>query len=296
MSGLALLGSLGALFGQAKMNQGYNDRAEILAQKQNAWNEKMIDKQNAYNSPANMRTLMENAHVNPDMMYSGGNLSSFGQTAAPTAAPVNQAEPVNVGDAIKTGFDALESLYRAGGQKISNKNMQRQFDDAHAQVTANVKSLQKSIDKFNSDISLASKQGEKIDIENKFNNMRYAIENGLKNGSYEVYNPISHKMEKLSYLGVMMQKFSQEHEKFMSHMRNDKRMLDDLFDNIADIVKGEVDAKKLVSANLDRINFDMTQDQAFSKTIDDLTGQGDKAKMIGIALEFVRDYLLSGKK
>ena len=81
----SLVGPVLSYFGQERTNEA---NAELVEQNQQ-WQEKMIDKQNEYNSPANQMQRLKDAGINPATFgMASGNLASGNLSGSPNASPV----------------------------------------------------------------------------------------------------------------------------------------------------------------------------------------------------------------
>lgn len=87
---------------QMKFQQAENQRARewqaAQADKQNAWNLEMWNRQNQYNSPIEQMARLKAAGLNPDLMYSNGNAAGIGASAHPAAS--SGSSPVADGAAL----------------------------------------------------------------------------------------------------------------------------------------------------------------------------------------------------
>lgn len=183
-SPLSLLGGLGDLAGGvfgSIMNyrsQKKANEANIRMMHENqAWQEKMMHLQNAYNSPAQQMLRLSKAGLNPNLIY--GQMGDQ-TSASPQAVEQPTLYPENIGDvgsafsgAIQTSLDkSLEYRYKQEeirGLEIQNNikskelgnydryilNLNRQFDDIHnesVEMLAKIKqdtATQKAIEDLN---------------------------------------------------------------------------------------------------------------------------------------------------
>lgn len=87
-----------------KMQQKQFEQQQSLYDKQFQQQRQMIAEQNAYNSPANQRKLLEEAGLNPMLMYQNGTSNSIQSDVA--RPEVAQAPlPIGAGSAIAAGID-----------------------------------------------------------------------------------------------------------------------------------------------------------------------------------------------
>lgn len=99
-----LRGGLG-MYGQYKTNQS-NER---IAMMNNLFNERMIDKMNAYNTPKAQLERMLEAGLNPYLMYSSGNVGN--QSGHVTAEGYSYESPLSVGARIMDVSSGISSIY-----------------------------------------------------------------------------------------------------------------------------------------------------------------------------------------
>lgn len=71
---------------QSEENQKARDWQAAQADKQNAWNLEMWNKQNEYNSPSSQMSRLKAAGLNPDLMYNNDSAGGVGAAAHPAAA------------------------------------------------------------------------------------------------------------------------------------------------------------------------------------------------------------------
>ncbi len=104
----------------AQMNNEFNER---MMEKQMAYNTDMFNKQNQWNSATAQRKRLEQAGLNPYLMLNGGNAgtaaNSLGVTA-PTAAPASVVAPQL--DTSSIG-ESVRNIISASATKESNDNL-----------------------------------------------------------------------------------------------------------------------------------------------------------------------------
>lgn len=83
---------------QSEENQKARDWQAAQADKQNAWNLDMWNRQNEYNSPSAQMSRLKAAGLNPDLMYGNGSAGGVGAAAHPAAAA--GASPTSDGSAL----------------------------------------------------------------------------------------------------------------------------------------------------------------------------------------------------
>ena len=104
----SIVSGIGSIFGQKKAN----DTNIKLQREQQAWNEKMWNMNNAYNTPIEQVKRLKDAGLNVGLMYAGGQ-GDVGNSSAPPQA-VQPARVENtmpdarfIGDAITQAFESL---------------------------------------------------------------------------------------------------------------------------------------------------------------------------------------------
>lgn len=104
----------------AQMNNQFNER---MMEKQMAYNTDMFNKQNQWNSATEQRKRLEQAGLNPYLMMNGGNAGTAANTlgvSAPTAAPASVVAPQL--DTSSIG-DSVRNIISASATKESNDNL-----------------------------------------------------------------------------------------------------------------------------------------------------------------------------
>ena len=133
------LQSAGNAFGAA---ENYKHQQELLKQQieaqqqlqkdQNDWNEQMWNKQNEYNSPANQRSLYEDAGLNPAYFLGQGKSVAGNVNSTAMSAP---SAPNPAGN-----FQALGSLSDVAQLALINSQIKKNEADAGADANNGTKS------------------------------------------------------------------------------------------------------------------------------------------------------------
>ncbi|HRC03240.1 MAG TPA: hypothetical protein PLJ18_12355 [Niabella sp.] len=100
---------------------------------QNKANQKMVDRQNEYNSPVNQVARLRQAGLNPAMMYGSGSVANT-QSQAPQ---VNKPAPTNFGSAMASYFDAKLKDVQADNAETQARLMQTQIDKLKQDILRN---------------------------------------------------------------------------------------------------------------------------------------------------------------
>ena len=127
----SLIGSIGNLFGQRaanktniainKMNNEFNER---MLEKQMAYNLDMWNKSNAYNTPFAMRQRLEAAGFNPYLAISGGGSVAGNASSSPSAGLASSSGNAHV-DPVQ--FDT--SGFNSAMQNVSNDRLRNSEAD-----------------------------------------------------------------------------------------------------------------------------------------------------------------------
>ena len=99
-------------------------------QREMEYNERMIDKQNAYNSPANQMRLLREAGLNPNAILGGNTLSGAIQSSAPSAPEAKKAQWDVIGGEIA---NLTQDAALKAAQVESIRHETERQDDVHAQ-------------------------------------------------------------------------------------------------------------------------------------------------------------------
>ena len=141
----ALFGGLNAAAGIAgnkiSQNSYYKHQSQLI-DKQNAYNTKMWHMQNAYNSPANMRKLLQEGGFNPDLMYQNG---GFANAEAPQ--PSSEGSPYQsdlsstLQNAVSTSMQMPQSIAQYQAQQLSNQHQKLENDTYMVRTMAELEKL-----------------------------------------------------------------------------------------------------------------------------------------------------------
>lgn len=159
---------------QSKENEKIRKYNLDLAKKQNEWNLRQWQMENAYNSPSAQIERMREAGLNPDMMYGGGvsgnlSASSPSMTSGAAATPMDFTSLANkktVGDTVMQALaveQARANIDKTRGeakaQGMTNDVRQRMIDKGMIMEESEYQLLQEEINRvFN--------EAEKIDYSN----------------------------------------------------------------------------------------------------------------------------------
>lgn len=133
-----------------------NATNRFIAEQNNAFNERMWNMQNAYNSPSAQRSRLEAAGINPYLMLNG---SSAGiAESAPTADQSGTQVVPDIGSTIAGGYQALGSSISNAASQISQMSFNNDLQQATvAKTLADAKNsdLQNEYDKLRNQFAAA---------------------------------------------------------------------------------------------------------------------------------------------
>lgn len=174
--GISAIGSIaGGLFGkkgsdiaaktQLQIARETNDNNYRIAQENNAFNERMFDKMNEWNSAKNQRARLEEAGLNPYLMMDGGSAGTA--STAPTADTSSVQSAPDVGSLIASGSQQLGSSISSAASQIS-------------QQVYNSSLQQANVRKANADASSSEQDALLKGIESQFAAQRFLLDLKLK--------------------------------------------------------------------------------------------------------------------
>lgn len=168
-----LFSSSGSRYAARKQLQAVRETNQMnyqIAQENNAFNERMWNLQNEYNTPSAQRARLESAGINPYLMLNG---SSTGVAeSAPTADQSGAQVAPDVGSTIAGGYQSLGNSISSAASQIAQFSFQNDLQEANvAKTIADAKNsdLQNEYDKlrnqfaaaqFLTDLRLKQKQGD----------------------------------------------------------------------------------------------------------------------------------------
>ena len=168
-----LFSSSGSHYAARKQLQAVRETNQTnyqIAQDNNAFNERMWNLQNEYNTPSAQRSRLEAAGINPYLMLNG---SSTGVAeSAPTADQSGTQVAPDVGSTIAGGYQSMGNAISSAAAQIAQFAFQNDLQKANvAKTTADAKNadLQNEYDKlrnqfaaaqFLTDLRLKQKQGD----------------------------------------------------------------------------------------------------------------------------------------
>jgi hypothetical protein len=168
-----LASSSGSHYAARKQLQAVRETNQMnyqIAQDNNAFNERMWNMQNEYNSPVNQRYRLEAAGLNPYLMMNGG--SAGVAETAPTADTSGTQIAPDIGTTIAGGYQALGNSISSAASQIAQMSFQNDLQQANVaktQAEATNVALESEYNKlrnqfaaaqFLTDLRLKQKQGD----------------------------------------------------------------------------------------------------------------------------------------
>lgn len=182
--GAGIIAGVGSLIGGASSSSGSakaakyqlqatretNQTNRYIAEQNNAFNERMWEKQNEYNTPEMQRARLEAAGINPYLMLDG---SSAGVAeSAPSADTSGTQVAPDIGSTVAGGYQALGNSISNAASQIAQMSFQSDLQEAtvaKTQAEARNSDLQNQYDtlrnqfataQFLTDLRLKQKQGD----------------------------------------------------------------------------------------------------------------------------------------
>lgn len=150
---LSLASGIGSLFGnknidkqikaQQEENQKNREYNLMLAQMQNDWSQDQWERENDYNLPINQRKRLEDAGLNPDLMYGNGGIQNIGasspsMTSGAPSSPTDMSplgQKKTIGDALRDSLNVelqraqIDNLKADADRKNLDNDVQRELKD-----------------------------------------------------------------------------------------------------------------------------------------------------------------------
>lgn len=306
-----------------KQNQAENDRMAL----QNQWNKEAAEQSQQYAKDMfdytgyeNQVKQMKAAGLNPALMNGGG--GSAGQASAGAEVQPAQAfQPMGIQMALQAQqvmadtqlADAQAQKTRAEATAQNMENLISSSVDL-AQKIAEIgktkqekKNLEATYDKTVKEVKKVQEEVNNLELEGevlKENKELLAFQNGvnriIKSGVY--YDTKGAKMDWqqsviLKYFGPIGRDVVQW-EKDEQQALFDKGVLERLMKDIDAIATGKANEFSLSGMKFDlmqkeweRADFELEQDKAASKLLDEMTGEGEYARLLGKFLKVLLRYI-----
>lgn len=131
---------------QGRMNKKTRDFSREMFDKQNARDLEFWNLQNSYNDPAEQRKRLENAGLNPHLMY--GNGASAGVASAPSTSSAPSWNPrapeIDAPSAVSTYFDVAAKQAQTDNLKVQNDVLTQDVALKQAQTAATLSGAAKT--------------------------------------------------------------------------------------------------------------------------------------------------------
>lgn len=306
-----------------KQNQAENDRMAL----QNQWNKEAAEKSQQYAKDMfdytgyeNQVKQMKAAGLNPALMNGGG--GSAGQASAgaeeqPAQAfqPMGiqmalQAQQVmantqlanaqaqktraeataqNMENLIGSSVDLVQKIGEIGKTKQEKKNLEATY----SKTVEEVKKVQEEVNNLKLQGDVLKENKELLAFQNEANRI-------IKNGMYydDKGRETDWKLAVLTkYFGPIGKDVAQW-DKDEQQALLDKGVLERLMKDIDAIAKGKINEFSLSGIKFDlmqkeweRADFELEQDKAASKLLDEMTGEGEYARLLGKFLKVLLRYI-----
>lgn len=302
-----------------KQNEAENERMAL----QNQWNKEAAEQSQQYAKEMfdytgyeNQVKQMKAAGLNPALMNGGGGTTgqaSAGAEVQPAQAfqPMGiqmalQAQQVmantqlanaqaqktraeataqNMQNLIGSSLDLAQKIGQIGKTKQEKKNLEA----AYVKTVEEVKKIQEEVDNLMLQGDILKENKELLEFQNGVNRI-------IKNGTYynakgsEINWEQSVLMRYFGPLGKEVAQWGKDEQQALF----DKGVLERMMEDIDAIATGKANEFSLSGIKFDlmqkqweREEFELEQDQAASKLLDELTGQGEYARLLGKFLKLL---------
>lgn len=294
-------------------------------QQQNQWNKEAAAKSQEYAKEMfdytgyeNQVKQMKAAGLNPALLNGGS--GSSGQAHGATVEPATAMQPMGLQVALQAQQVAAQTaLTNAQAEKIRSETTKQKVENLIgvgvdlAKKVAEVRKSKKDAEEVDQKIENLKKTAEateesikliKANIGNKEVQTRIAqFQDDLNNvikSSVWYENGKSKGWEE-----TVIERYYANFKKDMATMSHDEKkmlfdkdILDKLSKDIELIAKGKLDEMtsptqelQLLIKKYEREDWDLDQDKAFSRMLDELTGQGDYARLLGNIIKMIVEKL-----
>lgn len=288
---------------------------------QNQWNKEAAEKSQEYAKEMFDYTgyesqvrQMKAAGLNPALLNGGG--GSPGQAHGATVTPATAMQPMGLQVALQAQQTAAQTaLTNAQAEKIRSETTKQKVENLVgigvdlAKKVAEVRKSKKDTEEVEQKIENLKKTAEateesikliKANVDNKEVQTRIAqfqddINKVIKSSAW-FENGKSHGWEE-----TVIERYYANFKKDMATMSHDEKkmlfdkdILDKLSKDIELIARGKLDELitptqelQLLFKKYERDDWELDQDKAFSKMLDELTGQGDYARLLGNIIKMI---------
>lgn len=305
-----------------KQNQAENDRMAL----QNQWNKEAAAQSQQYAKDLfdytgyeNQVKQMKAAGLNPALMNGGG--GSAGQASGATVEPAQAFQPMgiqmalqaqqvmantqlanaqaqktraeataqNMQNLVGSSIDLAQKIGEIGRTKQEKKNLEATYD----KTVKEVKKVQKEVNNLALQGDILKENKELLQFQNEANRI---IKNGIhydtKGNSTDWQQAVL--MKYFGPLGKEMAQWDKDEQQALF----DKGVLERLMKDIDAIATGKANEFSLAGIKFDlmqkqweRADFELEQDKAASKLLEEMTGEGEYARLLGKLLNVLLRFI-----
>ena len=288
---------------------------------QNQWNKEAAEKSQEYAKEMfdytgyeNQVKQMEAAGLNPALLNGGS--GSAGQAHGATVSPATAMQPMGLQVALQAQQTAAQTeLTNAQAEKIRSETTAQKIENLVGtgidlakkvaetrkskkdteEVEQKIENLKKTAEATEESIKLIQANVANKEVQTRIAQFQDDMNKVIKSSTwYE--NGESHGWD-----DTVIERYYGSFKKDMavlSHdekkMLFDKKILDKLSNDIELIAQGKLDEMtkptqevKLMLKKYEREDWELDQDQAFSKMLEEMTGQGDYARLLGNIIKMI---------
>lgn len=305
-----------------KQNEAENDRMAL----QNQWNKEAAAQSQQYAKEMfdytgyeNQVKQMKAAGLNPALMNGGG--GSAGQASGAEVQPAQAFQPMGIQMALQAqqimantqlaNAQAQKTRAEATAQNMQNligssvnlaqeisqigktKQEKKNLEITYNKTVEEVKKVQEEVDNLVLQGDILKENKELLEFQNGVNKI-------IKNGTYFDNRGKGTDWQQavlMRYFGPLGKEMSQW-EKDEQQALFDKGVLERLMKDIDAIATGKANEFSLAGMKFDlmqkqweRADFELEQDKAASKLLDEMTGQGEYARLLGKFLKILLGYI-----
>lgn len=200
-----------------------------------------------------------------------------------------EATAQNMQNLIGSSIDLAQKIGEIGKTKQEKKNLEATY----TKTTEEVKKVQEEVNNLKLQGDVLKENKELLEFQNGVNKI-------IKNGTHFKANGESIDWEQsvlVKYFGPIGKEMAQW-DKDEQQALFDKGVLERMMKDIDAIAKGKVDEFSLAGMKFDlmqkqweRAGFELEQDKAASKLLDEMTGEGEYARLLGKFLKVLIGFL-----
>lgn len=268
-----------------------------------------------YTGYENQVKQMKAAGLNPALLNGGS--GSAGQAHGATVSPATAMQPMGLQVALQAQQVAAQTeLTNAQAEKIRSETTAQKVENLVGigvdlakkvaevrksrkdteEVEQKIENLKKTAEATEESIKLIQANVANKEVQTRIAQFQDDINNILKSSGAWEENGKSYE-----WRDTVVEKYYANFRKDMATMSHDemkmlfnKDILDKLSKDIALIAQGKLDEMtkptqeiKLMLKKYEREDWELDQDQAFSKMLEEMTGQGDYARLLGKIIKMI---------